>query len=308
MRSVGWDRHPNLRQTGFVVVALVGCIAITSAYLAIWGRRYGLDLQVYRAGIHAWQSGKDPYLFVYTIHHLAFTYPPAALLYLTPLNTGSFLVVEVSLWVVSIAAIAAAVYAVLITAHTGSRSRLLAASIGWACLSVLVVEPARSTLDYGQVDAVLVCMIVLDLLVVPRRHRGWVLGIASAIKLTPLVFLVFLAIERDWKSVARCIGVFVGSSVLMLVVWPSTSEQYWRHAAWETGRIGSVAFGGNQSWNGLIYRIPLSSDVRATLWIGICLATVALGSAIVSLCVRDGQRIGAMFAIAICGLLISPIS
>ena len=284
-------------------------MAITSAYLAIWGPRYGLDLQVYRAGIHAWQSGKDPYLFVYTIHHLAFTYPPGALLYLTPLNVGSFLLMRALLWVVSITAVAVAIYIVVLRSTVpGRHAKLLAASLGWACLSVLLVEPVRSTIDYGQVDAVLMLLVVTDLLVIPRAHRGWVLGIACAIKLTPLVFLILLAVERDWKSVARCIGVFLGSSALMLVVWPSTSKQYWLHAAWETGRIGSVAFGGNQSWNGLIYRLPLSSDGRAIAWICACLVTVALGVAVASRCVRGGQRVGAMFATAMCGLLISPIS
>ena len=307
MRPAGRAHRLSLHQTGFVVAAVIGCMAITSAYLAIGGHAtvstYRYTGQVFTHG-----NRKRPLLFVYTIHHLAFTYPPGALLYLTPLNVGSFLLMRALLWVVSITAVAVAIYIVVLRSTVpGRHAKLLAASLGWACLSVLLGQPVRSTIDYGQVDAVLMLLVVTDLLVIPE-HRGWVLGIACAIKLTPLVFLILLAVERDWKSVARCIGVFLGSSALMLVVWPSTSKQYWLHAAWETGRIGSVAFGGNQSWNGLIYRLSLSSDGRAIAWICACLVTVALGVAVASRCVRGGQRVGAMFATAMCGLLISPIS
>ena len=61
---------------------------------------------------------------------------------------------------------------------------------------VLAVEPIRTTLGYGQVNTLLMALVVADLLPdAPgerrRIPRGTLIGLAAAIKLTPALFVVF---------------------------------------------------------------------------------------------------------------------
>src|SRR5439155_13798727 len=68
---------------------------------------------------------------------------------------------------------------------------------------VLVVEPIRTTLGYGQVNTMLMAFVVADLLSdAPVRNgsggerrwipRGVLTGLAAAIKLTPALFVLFM--------------------------------------------------------------------------------------------------------------------
>ena len=180
--------------TYLVAGVLFVCVVL---YLALWGRRDGLDLQVYRDGIASLRGGHDPYVGSFTIHHLDFTYPPFALLVLFPLTWAPFAVTQVVLWALSLLALALAVYVVGRRSGLEGGAALAAQSLGWASLTVMLVEPVRSTLDYGQINTLLLALVVVDLLVVPRRHRGWLIGVAAAIKLTPLIFLAIPLLARD---------------------------------------------------------------------------------------------------------------
>lgn len=304
-------RLPNRKlpfsQAIFTMAGIGASVAGVATYLAVWGRRYGLDLEVYRAGVGTWIAGQDPYLYVFTVHHLKYTYPPASLPLLVVLGAGPFTLVEVMLWAVSIAAVGVSSYVI-----AGSKGqiqlRTATLPIIWACVAAVVAEPFRATLDYGQVDAILLLVVIADLVVVPKRHRGWLLGLASAVKLTPLVFLLILILERDWRSVTRCLAAFVGSSVVVLCVWPSLSTRYWFHALWQVGRIGPIAFASNQSWNGVVHRALPAGFGTTSIWVALCLATVGVAAIVAVRSLQNAHRIPAVYAVALCGLLVSPIS
>jgi alpha-1,2-mannosyltransferase len=281
---------------------------MAGAYFAHWPWREGLDLRVYRAGIDSWRSGHNPYLGNFTIHHLHFTYPPFALLALSPLTWAPFGVTQIVLGVFSELALAAAVYAVCVRSGRAGGSTLLAQSIGWASLSVLVVEPVRSNMNFGQINAVLMGLIVLDLLVVPRRHRGWLVGLAAAIKLTPLIFLAIPILERDWKAAGRTAGAAVAATGLMWLLWPKASWTYWRKDVFDARRVGGVAYVSNQSLYGDLHRWPFAHGGHTAIWLVLSAATLAMGVYVAKRCLMDNRRVGAMLALAFVGLLISPIS
>ena len=63
---------------------------------------------------------------------------------------------------------------------------------------VLAVEPIRTTIGYGQVNTLLMALVVADLLPDPVGFRaaggsceGTLIGLASAIKLMPALFVIF---------------------------------------------------------------------------------------------------------------------
>ncbi len=193
------------------------------AYLIIWGRRYGLDLKVYRDSVQAWQHGLNPYDGSYTASRLDFTYPPFALVALSALTWGSFALTQWLLWAVSIAAATASVVIMLRDRDVEAGPRLWCASFAWTCIAVLLLEPARSGLDYGQIEFVLMFLVVVDLLAIPAPFQGVVIGIASAIKLTPLIFLVVLVARRDWASTMRALVSFAVWTAMAWLLWPAES-------------------------------------------------------------------------------------
>jgi alpha-1,2-mannosyltransferase len=283
-------------------------VVLAALYLTRWGRGDGLDLQVYRGALHVWREGKNPYASSYTRHHLKFTYPPLALAALAPLAWAPFRATQIGLWILSVGALALSVY--IVCRQVGWRGGKLTAAraLGWACLAVLVLEPVRSNFNYGQINTFLMALVVIDLLAVPQRHRGWLVGLAAAVKLTPLIFVLLLLLEKDWKSAGRGLLGAAATSAVMALGWPTASRSYWLHDVFDARRTGGVAYEGNQSWYGLLHRWPFPADGQTACWVVVSAVTVALALHIARRGLAHGQRVDAMVAIAFCGLLISPIS
>ncbi len=289
---------------------LAGAAAVAAAalYLAVLGPRYGLDLRVYRDSASAWITGRDPYLATFTVHHLPFTYPPFALPVLAPLTWVPYRWSQGIFWLVSIGAGCACV--VIVQGGRASLGRLDAwrASLGWVCAAVLVLEPMRSAIDYGQIEVVLMLVIVADLLVVPPGRRGVLLGLAAAVKLTPLVFLLVLVVRGDWKSTVRSLGAFVGATAAMWLVEPTLSHTFWTQDVNAPGRTGPVAYPGNLSWYAVVHRWPFPSSGSLVAWGTASLVTVGAGTFLAWRCARADRPSWTVLVIAITGLLISPIS
>jgi alpha-1,2-mannosyltransferase len=291
------------------IVVVSGLITlITAAYLAHWGRGDGLDLHVYRAGIAAWRSGGNPYAGSFTVHHLHYTYPPFSLVALAPLTWLPFSITQCILWALSVGALAASVYAVSLVCGRSGGWGLATRSVAWASLSVLIVEPVRSALDYGQVDTILLGLVVVDLLVVPRRSRGVLVGLAAAVKLTPLLFLLLPLLERDWRTFSRALAAGLSATGLMWVFWPHVATTYWTKDVFDARRVGNIAYAGNQSLYGDLHRWPFPADGLTSLWIGLSAITVVVGLSIAHRCVVERRRVAALLALALVALLISPVS
>jgi alpha-1,2-mannosyltransferase len=288
---------------------MAGVLTVAAAvYLAHWARGDGLDLRVYRDSIASWRGGHDPYNGTFTAHRLHFTYPPFALVALAPLDGASFACTQIILWVLSILALAVAVYALCRCSRIRGGGVLAAQSLGWSSLAVVVMEPVRSNLDYGQINTLLVALVVVDLLVLPRRHSGWLIGLAAAVKVTPLVFLALPLLGREWKVVARGFGALAGTTGLMWLFWPAVARTYWSSDLFAAKRVGTVAYAGNQSLYGLLHRWPFPSNGQTVVWLLLCGAAVVMGLAVAQHCLAHDQRAAAMLSLALVGVLISPIS
>lgn len=290
----------------YLLAGVAASIAII--YLSVFGVRYGLDLRVYRNAVSSWQSGKNPYLATFTQGHLSFTYPPFALIMLSPLAWTQLALMQCLLWAASIAAAIGAVVLAIRDVGIQLTRRWWCLAVAWSCISVLALEPVRSSMDYGQLELVLMFLVVADLLLVPRRFRGILIGIAAAVKLTPLVFIIILLAMRDFKSVIRAVASFCGCAALAWALLPVESSHYWFHVILRPGRVGTVAYAGNQSWYAIVNRPPFFGTVAAAAWILLSLATVATGSFVALRCVQANRAAEAIVATALIGLLVSPIS
>jgi len=291
-----------------LVAAALGGLLLVGAYLAVWGHSYGLDLSVYRDASLSWRHGHNPYLSRFTVHSLPFTYPPFALLLLAPSTLVSFHVAQVSLWTLSIGSTTCAVAFVLRDGGLAFTRRTWTIALVWTCVSLLVMEPARSGLDYGQVEFMLMFLIVGDLLVVPERFKGVAIGVASAVKLTPLVFVLVLVARRDFKAAARALLTFAVLTSMTWLFWPDLSARFWRTDVAKPGRVGEVAYIGNQSILGVFHRPPFIGSPAEALWIGTSIIAIVASVFIAWRCAEAGLQALAMIAVALGGLLASPIS
>ena len=291
-------------------------LAAAAIYLVHVGHRIGLDgyridLDVYRTGARVLLRGGDLYGPLPRLgdgHELPFTYPPFAALTFLPLTLLCYSTASWLLTAVTIVSVAASLwcFAVSTAAETGARMRRL---LPWALPAALLLEPVRSTLTYGQINAVLMALVAVDCLTrAPRWPRGIGVGIAAAVKLTPGIFVLFFLLRRDLRSAARAGLSFAACTAAGFALAPHDSLRYWTALAFQPARAGAISYAANQSILGTLVRLGLSNSVRAWLWLALCVLVAGLAVIGMRGALKAGQVTYALLLNAVAGLLISPIS
>lgn len=187
------------------------------------------------------------------------------------------------------------------------RHRDVAHALGLAAaIAAIGLEPVLSTVNLGQINLLLMALVVIDCLAVrDRRLRGLLVGVATAIKLTPAVFVLYFLLRRDWRSAANSAVAFVVLAALGFAFAPTDSVEYWFHALTDPSRIGGLAYGPNQSFRGLLHRLNPSPEAISLLWLGLS-ALAMLLAVLIAHGTRDNLL--ALLVIAAGGLLASPVS
>lgn len=280
--------------------------------------RYLLDMHVYIQGAEHFWTGADLYdrYFPTRNEGLPFTYPPFGAVVFTPLwlLTGVIgqTATERVLTVVSVAAL-------WLVAKTLGKA---AASAGHkvrtpVTLAVLMVSlTVLSTLDLGQVNTILMALVIVDVgRLLPRIPLGVLAGIAAAVKLTPLVFgLYFLLrwiLKRQPGGLLGMTAGFTGATALAWVLNPTDSLTYWTQTLTSSSRIGEPWFAKNVSVQGLLSRFP-EFGAANTVWLVSVVLVIAL-VAMVSLRLlrRDDSPMTHLLVVslvALIALLCSPVS
>ncbi|CAM3119705.1 glycosyltransferase 87 family protein [Saccharomonospora xinjiangensis] len=309
------------RPRSIALLAVLPALAVVAGVLGwLFDWRLGVDSAVYRAGaltllqsdpLYAGNTlGSEPWWAL-----LPFTYPPAAALLFAPL---AFFPVQVAWGVVAAVSFLALALVVRVTIASLPRQEgglaLLASAARITLVFTIVffgLEPVWRTIFLGQINIILMALVVLDVLVLCRRDSRWggvLVGIAAAVKLTPLIFIPHLLFTgRKWDA-ARALGTFAGLQALMFVIAPSDAVRFWTHTVFNQGRIGPMHWAGNQSLNGLLNRVtdlaPWSSV--AALGVGALLAPFAIW--VMMRFHRRGQHLYALLVTAFYALLVSPVS
>ncbi|MGI5141755.1 MULTISPECIES: glycosyltransferase 87 family protein [unclassified Streptomyces] len=270
-----------------------------------------LDLRVYREASPLVLSGG---LYDYRLHTsppipvLPFTYPPFAALVFLPLALPPWAALVVLWQAASVAAVGVICLCADRLLHpdrgSSARSRVLV----WTA-AALWLEPVRHTLDQGQVNLLLAAL-VLAALAVSRTAmtRGAVLGLATAVKLTPVFGGLYLLATRQWRAAFWALVAAGGATALGWVIAPRESARYWFRLVKETQRIGPAWSVRNQSLQGALDRL-LGHDTAASgaWWAALALATV-LTACVLWKAGRRGDLLGVLVTAELYGLLVSPIS
>ena len=169
----------------------------------------------------------------------------------------------------------------------------------FAFLAVLVLEPARDTVSFGQVNLALLVLVCADL----RRGGRWAgigVGLATAIKLTPAIFIGYLLVTRQFRAAAVAAGTAAGATLLAVLLAPGPSRVFWTEALWDTGRVGKLEYVSNQSLRGVVARL----DGETGWWL---LAVADVVTAWFVLVRRLDPAAGVALT-GITGCLISPVT
>jgi alpha-1,2-mannosyltransferase len=273
---------------------------------------YGIDLDVYRIGGHAWLTGADLYGRLPPTRfgaRLPFTYPPIAAVLLSPLSLVPMPVAGVALALCTVALIAVVLRVFL--SRLIAPQRVPGWALAWLLPPVLFLEPVRNTLTYGQINVILMALVTLDCLTgAPRWPRGTLVGLAAAVKLTPMVFVLFFLLRRDYRAAATASGSFAtATGVGFLLAWPD-SVQYWTRIAFQITRIGDPAYAANQSIEGVLTRAGLGPGTLAgtAVWLALSIAVLLMAGRGMRHAFTAGENGWALSINAFAVLLISPIS
>jgi alpha-1,2-mannosyltransferase len=295
--SVPVRRRNVLLASALVAVGYVTCLLLLRLRM--------VDLQVYRLGGRALLDGAPLYDQVGP-YGLQFTYPPFAAILMVPMALPPEVVVYAAWTALSILALA------LIIDRSAPRVVPLQSLV----LFVVVLgvagaafDPARHTLVLGQVNLILCAAILLDLARHDGRWRGVAVGVAAGIKLTPLFFLPFLLVTRQWAAARNLLLGFAGTVVVGFSVMPRSSWTYWSEITGDAERIGPPFRFSNQSINGLLHRSSVVPDAwTGPLWL---LLSAVVGGAILVLAKHlweHDQAVTAVSATGVAMTLVSPFS
>lgn len=212
-----------------------------------------IDLGTYiLGGAHALQS--NLYNVDYSPTHLGFTYPPFAALLFSPIAHLPVRLDQVLFsWLNLVALCGVIAVSIRVTSPLLDRRTV----VWWALLlatPVGLLDPIRETLLLGQVNIVLALAVVTDMTVIRPRTRGYLVGLAGAIKLTPLILVPYLLLSRQRGASLRALGTFIVVGALSAVATPHSSWTYWTNNVWKPSSAGLLPWVGNQGIVGVADR------------------------------------------------------
>ncbi|GAB3704662.1 glycosyltransferase family 87 protein [Corynebacterium nasicanis] len=303
------------------IVAALGLVA----GFGVIGRQmmmtdFPVDMIIYLEGVRAFLAGGEMYSVPMYAGSLAlpFIYPPFGALVMVPFVgfepdlAGDLMImlsaglVLVCLWFVLRA-----------TGLAGWQLLALTAAV-WPV--TLLIEPVWLNAGFAQLNIVLMALVVLD--IVPRQRRlpqGWLIGLAAAIKLTPLAMLLYFLLRRDIRAIfVAGLSALLATGAAALFRWDATKEFY-TSVLLDMGSSSefgvNTVYQSNSSLKGMIMRWFTSEaalDAHSTLvnglWLGLSLLCIGLGGWLMVALLRRSMLIDAALVNAVIMLLISPVS
>jgi alpha-1,2-mannosyltransferase len=268
-----------------------------------------IDLQIYRWGGQLVVHSGNLYGSRFPHTNLYFTYTPMAAAIFAALSELGQNALKLVVTSVSIAALVTTLW--LTWGKLGYRASAgrLGATLGMAGVA-LWLEPVQQTLQFGQINLVLMVIIVADLCCAKSRwYKGVGVGIAAGIKLTPLIFMPYLLLTRQFRAAAVSVATFGVTIAGSLVLLPRESHQFWLDRLFlNSSRVGNLAYVGNQSLNGTLSRLAGSPTAATPYWLACALVIGAAGLALAAWTTWRGHEMLGILVCALTELLVSPVS
>ena len=292
--------------------ALAGTASASIFLLITPGGRPPADFLTYRYAAALAARGGDVYAANLSGPGLAgqpFTYPPVATLVLWPVTTLPSRTGYVAWTALTLAVLAA----VLSIGTTGTARRSIA--LTGAVLAASTTDLLGDHLRVGQIDVLLMGLCLLDLTRSDRSAfgrrcpRGVLVGVATAIKLTPALFVVHFAVTRQWRLATFAAAGCAAATGVGALVHPHLTATFARSVAWTlSDRVDlqhAPSYSGNQSVTGIVAAAGFGSG-PASLLLVLAVGAATLGAA--RSVHRAGRERDAWLIIGMSAPLLTPFS
>lgn len=324
-------------QPSFLPPALAGVVGVLGLVIAtittaiqVMLTDFPIDMVIYREGVKAFMEGGEVYSVPMMAGDIAlpFIYPPFGALVMVPLAgdwfshamAGDIMIVLSNLLIGLV---------VLLLAFALNRQRsnpfvssdvIATASLIWGI--VLIFEPVRLNNGFAQINIIIMVLVALDL--IPRKRlkwlpQGWLIGVAAAIKITPLAMLLYFLVRKEIKPIiTAAISAIIATLIAAAVRW-DVAWEYFSVKLLSMGTGGDfgvqTAYQSNSSIKGAIERLYTSQEGMETastitniIWLCLAIITVVLGGWLMVALMKRGLNIEAWMINAFIMLLISPVS
>ncbi|MDZ5446099.1 glycosyltransferase 87 family protein [Micromonospora sp. 4G57] len=301
---------------GRTVRRLVTVVALAAVLPALYlpGRVHDFfDLKIYMRAMDWWAGGHPLYDYVQPDRvqgALYFTYPPLSALLLRPfalLPLGATVAIFTIL--TGIGVMVTTRWLVLPVVERHHLPRLFGLTV--AVLLAFAVESTRETITFGQINMLLVVLILADLLFAVPQGRRWAgvgVGLATALKLYPGIFILYLLVTRRWWAAAVAAATAALATLLAAAVAPADSWRFWTQELWATDRVGRTDYTGNQSLFGLLSRITAPEKPSQLPWLLLVVVVTGFGLWRAARAARAGDALAGLTLTGLVGGLVSPIT
>jgi alpha-1,2-mannosyltransferase len=330
------------RTTGSVVVGLacLGAISAVATYL----HRYGLSgLRVDRDALRGWWSGDGLYAYRSEIARMGTAQPPAAAVLLLIVV---FVPLPLAGSLLGLAGVAALILALIALVGPVARryakprwpTVLIAGSLA------LIAEPVRTTIGYGRLDLILFGLVTADVVALRRsawarsraawwpgrtasqpprgRHpadllrRAWATGawagvgtgIATALAVSPILFIAYLALTRQWRAATTALATAAALVTGGLLIAPQASADWFGSALLQVDRSGPIGAQVNQSLAGALTRLYASDTIPVLIWVAFAGLLIAMGMIRARAAHTDGDEIAAFTLVGLTSAAIGPVT
>jgi Glycosyltransferase family 87 len=298
----GPPRELEVRRQGHrvtVYTLLTLSVGLVAGFAIVY---HPFDFDVYRWGGQAVSEGMRLYLD--QDGAVWFTYPPFAAILFIPIADMPAVISRLA-W--ELASVAALIYASFITLKLAGYRVSWTVTVATFVIG-MTLEPMYHTLFLGQINLILLALILADVWRVARgRPAGIGVGIAAAIKLTPLIFIPLFLFSRRKRDGLIATGAFIACVLVGYIVAPGDSGLYWHHELEDTARVGGYYI-SNQSPYGMAIRVAGGVSQVGNWYIVVPIVLGILGLAAGVILARHNDWLSAAAVTGTTGLLVSPVS
>ncbi|MFC4021467.1 glycosyltransferase 87 family protein [Micromonospora sp. GCM10011542] len=306
------DDDPGGRTVRRLVTVVALAAVLPALYLPGLVHNF-FDLKIYMSAMDWWTAGNPLYDYVQPDRvqgELYFTYPPFSALLLWPfalIKLGATVAIFTVLTLLAVVVTTRWLLTPVLARHDLPRGFTLTVAV----LLVLAVESTRETITFGQINMLLVVLILADLLFAVPRARRWAgvgIGLATALKLFPGIFIVYLLATRRWRAAAMASATAAAATLLAAAVAPGDSWRFWTRELWDNDRVGRTDYTGNQSLFGLLSRFTVPEKPDRLLWLLVVAVVAGYGLWRAVRAARAGDALTGLTLTGLVGGLVSPIT
>lgn len=319
--------HSRSRSWKFLALAVGLILGAVVTLIEVMATDFPVDMIIYREGVRAFMEGRS--LYAEPMHAgdiaLPFIYPPFGALVMVPLTAPAWLTHDAAgniMIVISNLAVLAVLLGIF-RQLTGRRGLQLLWPIALLWPLVLAFEPIRLNNSFAQINILIMALVAADLIVFPRRPRwlprGMFIGLAAAIKLTPLAMLLFFLLRKEIKPiVTAAVSAILATAAAAAYRWDAFVEFFTvKLLDMGTGKDFGVGtdYQSNSSLKAVLTRLAPTKEAAeahasliSAVWLVLVIAAIIGAALMMRALMRRGLDVEAWLLNSALMLLISPVS